>query len=158
MWPFTKKRKNEPESAWDGPWAVMQGQRHEDLLIARVNQRRAGAGGRSAAVQRVMIGVQLNHPHENGMPTSEEGQELGAIEDALMAALESDRRAILVAARTCAGTRQLDASTLMIRSGSAACEQVIRSVHSPAPDRPAYRGRSGLGELSAVPWRGRREE
>ncbi len=38
MWPFTKKRKNEPESAWDGPWAVMQGQRDEDLLIARVNQ------------------------------------------------------------------------------------------------------------------------
>ncbi len=77
-----------------------------------------------------MIGVQLNHPHENGMPTSEEGQELGAIEDALMAALESDRRAILVAALTCAGMRELMFYADDPQWARAACEQVIRSVDS----------------------------
>jgi hypothetical protein len=130
MWPFTKKRKSEPESAWDGPWAVMQGERDGDLLFARVNQGAAALVGDPRLTQRVHVGVHLNNPHDNGMPSNEEGQELGEIEDALSAVLESDRRAILVAALTCAGVRELIFYADDATWAREACQQACDTIDS----------------------------
>lgn len=106
MWPFGEPKTNE-EPSWDGPWTVGQGQYDGAPLFVRLHLGVGRLAHDGTFPEQVGIALPLNSPNELGLPTNEEAQQLGEIEDQIVAALEGDRRTIHVASLTTGGVREL---------------------------------------------------
>ena len=74
------------------------------IVRLRSGVRRA-AGHKDFAVQ-IGVAVPLNDPSSDGLPTADESQQLGAIEERLSKDLEEPRRAVLTAVITTSGMRE----------------------------------------------------
>ncbi len=123
MWPFTKKKTAE-EMAWEGPWAVLQGERDGLALFASVNQGAEAMIGDPRFGYRVNVGVPLTRPREDGLPVNDEAQELWAIEDALVPVVQAQRRAIFVATATTSGVKEF----IFYTGDEAATRQAVETV------------------------------
>ena len=69
----------------DDSWTMFEGSNEGRPMILRGNTGLADIAGKPPLTHRFGIAVPLHSPRENGFPTSEESEELGAIEKALLA-------------------------------------------------------------------------
>lgn len=86
--------------------AMITAQTDEGPMIIRMNRGYEAVMGHPDYGYQIGIAVPLNQPNEHGLNEAEEGQELGAIEDALCNALESDKLALFVFSQTSSGVKE----------------------------------------------------
>ena len=105
MWPFSQK-KNLSEPSWEGPWTVSQGEYEGSPLFVRVHEGVGRLSEDGTFPEQVGIAVPLNSPNKHGLPTEEEFQQLGKIEDQIVEVLEHGHRTIHVLTITTNGMRE----------------------------------------------------
>lgn len=97
MWPFTKKKGNPDRLPLDGPWSVSRGQHNGKLMIVRFNAGYKGFASVPGYEYQVGVAVPLRAPEPSGLPSPEENEKLGGIEDAICTSLEQHAESLLVA-------------------------------------------------------------
>ena len=105
MWPFRQK-KTSAEPNWEGPWKVSQGEHNGGPLFVRVHEGVGRLAEDGSFPDQVGIAVPLHSPNEHGLPTDDEAQELGEIEDRIVELLEGGCQTIHVATITTGGMRE----------------------------------------------------
>jgi hypothetical protein len=97
-------RSPDPDS---GTWAIKSGVDSECAYVIRFRSDLLSRAGDPSLPNLLEIqwAFLVEAPFMNGMPTAEQGSEMEAFENQLVAALEPSRHAILFAARTRAGSR-----------------------------------------------------
>jgi hypothetical protein len=99
MWPFSKNPLDPPAFP-QGSWSVREGKIDGAPIITRFNVGAEELLGHPGLPFRLGIAVPLLEPEEFGLPTPTEFRTLSRIEDALITALESARRGVLVMSHT----------------------------------------------------------
>ena len=71
----------------DGAWRVAQGEIEGSPVIVRVNDNLKPFVGKSDHTLKIGFAVPLNNPNPGGLPTPEENEQLGPIEDRILQVL-----------------------------------------------------------------------
>jgi hypothetical protein len=103
--PLFKKAMGSPFDTPD-EWAVLRGNYEGRPMLVRVNVALRALAGHPDYGTQIGVDVPLNSPRDDGFPTPEEDQQLGAIQDRLQQELEATKRAVLTAVITTSGMRE----------------------------------------------------
>jgi hypothetical protein len=103
--PIFKKSKVAPFDVPD-EWDVLRGEHGGRPMLVRINTGLKQVTGHPDYGVQVGVAVPLNDPLDNGLPTPQEDQQLGLIEQRLHAELEGTRRAVLSVVITTGGMRE----------------------------------------------------
>ncbi len=109
MWPLGKRKEatkagDDAEANPKQAWTLYLVKLDDGPMVVRLQQN-AGNGNESL---KYMVGVAtpLHSPNANGMHDAAEGAQLGVIEDAVIAALEKDAKAVFVLSNCSKGAKE----------------------------------------------------
>jgi hypothetical protein len=105
MWPFQKAAKTSSKVSKPDDWLLAQGQRDGFPMIVRMANAYTGLAPLPAYDHHVIVSVHLRDPQPNGFPSSEEGDDLQALELGLSQLLEIDNDSLCVLVITNNGLR-----------------------------------------------------
>jgi hypothetical protein len=106
MWPFTKKTPVDDDTPATHTWFVSERTHSGNPMIVRADAAFRGRGGVAGYTHQVGIAVPLRKPEPNGLPSTEESEQLNIIEETIVGELESGRESMLVAVITTNGMRE----------------------------------------------------
>jgi hypothetical protein len=107
MWPFSKKTDESPRTPKPDDWSLGQGERDGFPMIVRMANAYRDLAPIPAYDHHLIISVHLRNPRSNGFPSSEEGDDLKALELNICRLLEADNDSLCVLAVTNNGLRDL---------------------------------------------------
>jgi hypothetical protein len=103
---FRKKNPSIDSITVQEDWSISQGIYDENVIFIRINNGLRKLAGHPEYAHQVGIAVPLNNPNEHGLPESDEGEELGVIEEHLLDSLLTDNESLFVGAITTGGMRE----------------------------------------------------
>jgi hypothetical protein len=106
MWPFNKKTSTEDETPATHNWFVSERIHGGNPMIVRADAAFRGRGGVAGYTHQVGIAVPLRKPEPNGLPSTEESEQLNLIEETICGELETGRESMLVGVITTNGMRE----------------------------------------------------
>lgn len=85
-WPFSRRdRKLEIPPVETQQWTVARANDGGQPLLVRINESVRRLAGHPGLPIKLGFAIPLNHPREGGLPDAQENEQLGAIEDLLVA-------------------------------------------------------------------------
>jgi Family of unknown function (DUF695) len=129
MWPFSKKMAESPRLTAPDDWSLAQGERDGFPMIVRMANAYRGLAPLPGYDHHVIISIQLRNPRPNGFPSSEEGDDLQALEENLCRVLETGNDTLCVLVVTNNGLRDLIFYTRNVESVQQRTEEA-KSVYS----------------------------
>jgi hypothetical protein len=107
MWPFSKKAEAPLRASAPDDWSLAQGQRDGFPMIVRMANAYRDLAPLPGYDHHLIISVHLRNPQPNGFPSSEEGDDLAALEQNLCRLLETGNDSLCVLVVTNNGLRDL---------------------------------------------------
>ncbi len=107
MWPFPKGAGKSPRTPKPDDWSLAQGERDGFPMIVRMANAYRDLAPIPAYDHHLIVSVHLRNPRPNGFPSSEEGDDLQALEMNICRLLESENNSLCVLAITNNGLRDL---------------------------------------------------
>jgi len=107
MWPFLKKSGQSPRSPRPDDWTLSRGERDGFPMIVRIANAYRGLAPVPGYDHHVIVSVHLRNPRPNGFPSSEEADDLKALEINICRLLESGNESLCVLVVTNNGLRDL---------------------------------------------------
>jgi hypothetical protein len=107
MWPFSKKTAEIPRAVAPDSWSLAQGERDGFPMIVRIANAYRGLAPLPGYDHHLIVSVHLRNPRPNGFPSSEEGDDLQALEENLCRLLETGNDSFCVLVITNNGLRDL---------------------------------------------------
>jgi hypothetical protein len=105
MWPFSKKAGESTRASDPNDWILGQGERDGFPMIVRMADAYSGLAPIPAYDHHLIVSVHLRNPRPNGFPSSEEGDDLAALEMNFCRLLEIDNESLCVLVITNNGLR-----------------------------------------------------
>jgi len=121
---FNKKPRSFPR---ESAWTVKQGHFNGKPIFMRRNDSANALAGHTEYRFRVGVAIPLLKPNEDGLPSSEEMDQLNAIEDALQTRMEAGQDSLQVLAITTGGMREFVFCTRAPERARESIEQVRMS-------------------------------
>jgi hypothetical protein len=125
MWPFPKKAGESSRAPGPNDWILGQGERDGFPMIVRMANAYSGLAPIPAYDHHVIISVHLRNPQSNGFPSSEEGDDLEALELNVCRLLEIDSESLCVLVVTNNGLRDLIFYTRNVESVKQRTEDAV---------------------------------
>ena len=107
MWPFSRKSGESSRIPKPDDWSLGQGERDGFPMIVRMANAYRDLAPIPAYDHHLIISVHLRNPRPNGFPSSEEGDDLTALELNICRLLEADNDSLCVLVITNNGLRDL---------------------------------------------------
>ena len=105
MWPFSKKTAEFRPPVGPDSWSLAQGERDGFPMIVRIANAYRGLAPLPEYNHHLIVSVHLRNPRPNGFPSSEEGDDLQALEENLGRLLETGNDSLSVLVVTNNGLR-----------------------------------------------------
>jgi hypothetical protein len=125
MWPFLKKVGESARIPKPDDWSLGQGERDGFPMIVRMANAYKGLAPIPAYDHHVIISIHLRNPRLNGFPSSEEGDDLKALEINICRLLEAGNESLCVLVITNNGLRDLIFYTRNIESVKQRTEDAV---------------------------------
>ena len=100
MFGLFKKRPEMEQMFADGNWRLSQGQYNGDPIIVRINSNLSPFVGKSDYTLKIGFAIPLRNPRPGEMPTPEENDAIGRIEDQIFDAIRVKGSAVQALAIT----------------------------------------------------------
>ena len=103
-----KAQMEGPVSSWVVPdqWALASGTREGKPIITRFNMGLRALMGHPSFTKQIGIAVPFSHPRDDGLPASEEGQQLSDLEDEIRRRFTVGNESLFVGVITTGGMRE----------------------------------------------------
>jgi hypothetical protein len=105
MWPFSSKTSAPPPTADPDDWTLGEGERDGFPMILRLDNQFKRRAPLPEYKHHVILSVHLRDPSPNGFPSTEEGDDLDALEENLCKELEAGKESVCVLVVTNNGLR-----------------------------------------------------
>jgi hypothetical protein len=105
MWPFSQKAGEPSRASKPDDWTLGQGERDGFPMIVRMANAYTGLAPIPAYDHHLIVSAHLRNPRPNGFPSSEEGDDLAALEMNFCRLLEIDNESLCVLVITNNGLR-----------------------------------------------------
>lgn len=107
MWPFKERNEAKARDPKPDDWSIGQGERDGFPMIVRIANAYSDLAPLPGYDHHLIVSVHLRAPRPNGFPSSEEADDLEALEIDLCRLLEADNESLCVLVITNHGLRDL---------------------------------------------------
>lgn len=105
MWPISNKSANQSPPTNPDSWTLGEGQRDGFPMLVRIDNAYSKVAPVPDYDHHVIISVHLRYPRPDGFPSTEEGDDLEALEENLCVQLEAGKESMCVLVVTNNGLR-----------------------------------------------------
>jgi hypothetical protein len=125
MWPLSNDLSEFSRPTAPDDWSLAQGERDGFPMIVRMANAYSGLAPVPAYNHHLIISIHLRNPQPNGFPSSEEGDDLAALETNLCRLLEAGNDSLCVLVVTNNGLRDLIFYTRNVESAKQWTEDTL---------------------------------
>jgi hypothetical protein len=125
MWPFSRKTDESSRTLKPDSWSLAQGERDGFPMIVRMANAYRDLAPIPGYDHHLIISVHLRNPRPNGFPSSEEGDDLTALELSICRLLEADNDSLCVLVVTNNGLRDFIFYTRNVESATQRTEDFL---------------------------------